>query len=243
MSPHFQVSLFLLGCLPSLVAAQIASPRSRVSATTGATLVPPPAAPQGLRQTGALPTVIHLSWDSVLGATGYRILRSASEGGPWLDRTPAGSPGNFLNDGDLLPSHSMWYRVSALYPDGSSGMSVAVKMATAAASPLLNVVATWEKPNPRLIECYARLSWSRDPLANGYYVFRDNKIVTPRPVPASTATHLDSLPPLSGAYEYFVVQLFEAKDFPAQGQTSLAEGDLEKAQRVKLEVPDQCIIG
>ena len=55
-------------------------------------------------------------------------------------------------------------------------------------------------------------------------------------------TYLDPLPPLSGVHEYFVVQLYEAKDFPAQGQTSLAEGDLQMAQRVKLEVPAECII-
>ena len=247
MYPLLQVSLLLLGtvvCLPSLAPAQVTSPRARGSVATGATIAPPSTAPQGLTQTGALQTVIYLSWDTVPGAAGYHILRSATSNGPWLDRTPTPvkSPSDFPSDGGLLPSRSMWYRVSALYPDGSSGMSGAVNMVTDSAPPLLNVKATWVRPNPKLIECYAQLSWTRDSLASGYYVFRDNKIVTPSPTSATTVTYLDPLPPLSAVYEYFVVQLYEARDFPAQGQTSLAEGDLQKAQRVKLEVPAECII-
>ena len=107
-------------------------PSQTVSATTLPQGVTPPDAPSGVTATALSDIVIRVQWNTVSGATGYRIQRAETQDGTWT--TVAGEPtaiaGTSWEDTGLSPETTRWYRVIAVNNQVNSEPSQAVSATT-----------------------------------------------------------------------------------------------------------------
>jgi len=88
--------------------------------SSSASAITSPSTPSGLTATAASSTSIKLTWNSVSGATGYRVYRSTNDYSYSLVRTT--STRSFTNNG-LSEDTTYYYRVSAYNSAGESSLS------------------------------------------------------------------------------------------------------------------------
>ena len=110
--------------------------------TYNTTLAPPSAAPEGLTAYGSN-AQITLNWDTVSNATGYKIKRSTTNGGPYTTLTPTATGTSYADTG-LTNGTTYYYRVYALNSAGNgpdSAQASAITIAPPSSAPTLSAVA------------------------------------------------------------------------------------------------------
>jgi acid phosphatase len=110
---------------------------------------PAPAAPTGLTATAASSTQINLTWNDVATETGYRVERSQSQAGPWVEiASLAANTTSYASTG-LTPQQTYFYRLCALNTGGFSPYSqVASAVTPAPPPPSSNDVVLWAAEAP-----------------------------------------------------------------------------------------------
>lgn len=134
----------------------------------GAPVPPPPAIPTGLAATAGNAQV-SLQWNTVTGATGYRLFRSMSSSLQG-DQIWSGAAATFLNTG-LTNGTMYFYRVAATSANGSSTPSAPVNaMPTAPPAPPPPAIPTGLAATPG--NAQVSLLWNPVSGATGYTLFR-----------------------------------------------------------------------
>ena len=101
-----------------VISRNILGDSSASSVVSAQTLIP---APTGLSVTVASTTSITVSWNSVTGATGYYVYRSATSGGTYT-RVGTATANSYTNTG-LSSSTTYYYKVSAYNANGEGELS------------------------------------------------------------------------------------------------------------------------
>jgi autotransporter-associated beta strand protein len=139
--------------------------------------IPPPPRPDGLATTPTL-GFVPLTWNAVPGATGYRVKRSTTTGGPY-STLAANVTATSYADTTALAGTPYYYVISALGTGGESGNSgeVAGTPAVPPAAPAgLTVTQGY---------IYPELAWNAVPFATTYTVLRSTTLGGPYSLIAS----------------------------------------------------------
>ena len=147
-----------------VVSATTAAGVSADSAQAGATAIPPPATPSGLTATPG-DAVVGLAWSASAGATGYKVKRSLSSGGPFT--TIQTQPDTGFSDLSVTNGVNYYYKVSAFNSGGESLDSAFVGPAKPLGVPVMPSGLTAIGGDLRVT-----LNWSASPGATSYKVKR-----------------------------------------------------------------------
>lgn len=123
-------------------------------------------APTGLTATAVSPTRVDLSWSPVKKATGYRVLRSTTSGGPYTPLASTTGPGHV--DTSVAAATRYFYVVTASQGGRTSGFSTQASATTPAATPAPPTGLTATAASSSAID----LAWQPSPGATGYTVHR-----------------------------------------------------------------------
>ena len=159
-----------------------------VNFTGGGGGITAPSTPTGLSgfQSGS---AILLSWNSVSGATSYRVYRSNSSFGTFtLLGTPSGTS---FNDNNPLSGNN-FYRVSAVNSAGASNQSSSVQVnftGGGGGTPQQLATPTGLEATQGTFHTFVQISFNPVPLAHSYELQRGNAINGPwTNIPTSTGT-------------------------------------------------------
>ena|GEM_PF-901938 len=120
---HFRVSATVFGF------------GSSTFATTAVTTPAFPNPPTLVYATAQSDTAINLTWEDVLGETGFLVQRSTSSSGPWTTITTAATGATSYTDRNLSESTSYWYQVIASNGTGRSAASNTLEATTQPSGP------------------------------------------------------------------------------------------------------------
>ena len=173
--------------------------------TAAATATTPLAAPTNLWTSQASPEEVDIAWtNNSNSATGFEIDRSTNN----VDWTPIATPSvsqNFYQDTTIVPGTQYYYRVEATGPSVNSASSPSAMVSTTPVAPNAptNLSAS-TVDNPTVT-----LTWSADPRAAGYNIYRsDNGGMNWNSVGStsgnSAVTFNDSSTVEQASYEYAV---------------------------------------
>jgi hypothetical protein len=124
-------------------AAKLITGSNTIAALTFADVAIAPAPPSGLSATGGSGQIT-LAWATTTGATGYKVKRSTTNGGPYTPIATAATPA--FTDSSVTPGTPYYYVVSAINTVGtSSGESLDSNQASATA---LAAYASWSGGAP-----------------------------------------------------------------------------------------------
>jgi len=170
------------------------SPSSVVSAKTDN--VPPPTTPANVSAVATSSSSITVSWNSVTGATGYKVYRSNSESGPFTE--VATSLTSYQHSG-LTSGTTYYYKVIAYNGGGESSPSGVVSATTPPGKPTASAAAS---------ENNITVSWTPVSGADGYYVYYSASSSGPFTTqvtgsPATSATTSINLTGLSYGTTYY----------------------------------------
>ncbi len=175
------------------------APSAPVSATPAAVVA---GAPTGLTGTAG-DRIATLTWNTVSGATAYRIYRNTT-----LVASPTG---NSFTDSGLTNGNTNSYTVSAVTATGESAQSAPVSVTPFVVTPAAPVGLTATGGNAQV-----SLSWTASANATGYVVYRGATAVSTQP----GTTFLDTGLTNGTAYTYTVV----ATNGSASSPSSVAVG-------------------
>lgn len=193
---------------------------------------PPPTA---VRATAISPTTVRITWQAVLGASGYAVVRTTPGSSSTMPVTlagePVGGPGStgitrLLDyvDSGRRPGAQYTYAVLALQPATSkysAGRSGAVPVTMPQGVPATGLTAT------RAGVGAVSLVWQAAPDASGYLVIRDNAQLTTQPVRGTSYTDTGVL---AGIHTYRVVPYYRVEGL---GEI---EGDIINSPVVRIVV-------
>ncbi|MGE5484576.1 MAG: fibronectin type III domain-containing protein [Ignavibacteriales bacterium] len=142
-----------------------------------------------------------LSWDAVAGATGYKVKRSTTAGGPYAIIASEVTGTDYL-DTDVTNGTTYYYVVSAVHTTGESANSN-----EASATPRADAPAAPENLQASAGDAQVSLSWDTVAEATGYKVKRYTTAGGPYDVIASEVTGTDYLDTdvTNGTTYYYVV--------------------------------------
>jgi kumamolisin len=156
----------------------------------------PQAAPTGLTAASAGPTSASLTWTAAAGATSYYVLRSATQGGPYL-KIGAPSVAGY-GDSGLTTGTTYYYVVTAKGPDGISPNSAAAHTAPAVTPGSLTATTVSSSA--------ITLSWAACTGATGYNILRGSAHGGPyTSVGTSTTTSYTNSGLSAGTTYYYVI--------------------------------------
>jgi hypothetical protein len=221
-------ALVLAGCLATLAGC-------RGSESPSSTTPPPvvvAAVPSGLTATAGN-SMVTLAWSSSSGATGYRVKRATTSGGPYTKLADANSAG--YTDAGATNGTTYFYVVSALSSAGESADSTQVS-----ATPLASAPAAVTPPTPTDLSAsagnaQASLTWSASSGATSYHVKRATTNGGPyTQVGAPTSASYTDASLTNGTTYYYVVSAVnstgesansaQASALPAAPNTSAGAG-------------------
>lgn len=146
----FVVCVCVFASFPGGCTGQISKNEENAPATPTTPKNPTsPTTPTGLVVTGSTDASIDLSWTAVSGADGYRIYRSNSASGTYVQVGNDVATTTF-NDASLLANTTYWYRISAYNANGESNQGGAVSGFTTPAG----------NPEPPPVTPAASMHWS-----------------------------------------------------------------------------------
>lgn len=169
-----------------------------------------PTAPTGLTATAVSSSSIQLGWNAVNGATGYRVSRSGSSGGPY---GLVASPGTATyTDSGRTANTPYFYVVQAVNNSGASANSPQASATTRLATPS-GVAAT--AVNSSQVD----LSWSAVSGANSYKIARATSAAGPfGNIGVSSTTTYSDTGAAPGTMYFYVVQAQSASNWSANSR-------------------------
>jgi len=114
-------------------------------------------APAGLSAANGNALVV-LSWSSVIGATGYNVKRSSTNGGPYSTVGPNVATTSFTNTG-LVNGTTYYYVVTALKGTGESGISNQAT-GTPTAPPASSLPSPWQSKDIGGVAAAGNATWA-----------------------------------------------------------------------------------
>lgn len=189
---------------------------------------PAGAAPTGVTLAAITPVSATLSWNAILGATGYRVLRAPAPAGPYGQVTAAPLTGTTFTDATLTPASTYYWTVSAEYSSAGPGVSAAVSGTTPAARNPSTFTAT--VPYSLGDTGKIVLTWEPVPGASYYWLQGQDasgNTLPPQRVAGTTFSHV--APPYA-IQTYSLIAYFQRSD----GQVFGDEANPAHAQGVPL---------
>jgi fibronectin type 3 domain-containing protein len=176
---------------------------------------PPLTPPSGVTATGGNASV-SLSWSAVSGATGYRVLRAATAGGPY---TQVASPSGTSHADTGVANGTTYYYVVRAY----NATLESANSAEVSATPSVTALAAPTGVTATAGDASVALSWGAVSAATGYRVYRGTVSGGPYALVASPAatSHADT-GVVNGTTYFYVVRAFNGTIESANSQQASA---------------------